>query len=253
MNDPMSSPLPDAPTPRPPWRRFLPLLAIVAALVLVFTSGLWRYLSFQTLKENRAALHDLVAGHRWLAGGGFVALYTLAVALSMPGAVVLTVAGGFLFGSLLGTVLVVVGATAGATLLYLAARTALGDLLRARAGNAVRRLEQGFRDDALSYMLFLRLVPLFPFWLVNLAAAALNVPLRVFVLGTLVGIIPGSFVYAQVGAGVGSVFDQGGEPSLANVLTPAVVVALVGLALLALLPVIYRRLRGGGPPPPSRP
>ena len=165
------------------------------------------------------------------------------MALSVPGAAVLTVAGGFLFGALEGTVLVVIGATVGATLLYLAAKTALGDALRARAGGLVHKLEAGFRENALSYLLVLRLVPLFPFWLVNLAAAVLGVPPATYVLGTFVGIIPGSYVYASVGAGLGSVFDQGGEPSLKGALTPQVLVALVGLALLSLVPVAYKRLK----------
>lgn len=227
--------------PKPLWRRLLPVAALALLLALVFTTGLHRYLSFGALRDNRALLQAFVADNYALAALGFVAAYTAAVALSIPGAVILTVGGGFLFGSLPGTALVVVGATAGATLLYLIAKTALGDALRARAGGAVQRLEAGFKENALSYLLVLRLIPLFPFWLVNLAAAVLGVPFRTYVLATFLGIIPGSFVYAQVGAGLGSVFDQGGEPSLAGVLTPQVILALVGLAVLALVPVGYRK------------
>jgi uncharacterized membrane protein YdjX (TVP38/TMEM64 family) len=115
--------------------------------------------------------------------------------------------------------------------------------LRARAGGLVHKLEAGFRENALSYLLVLRLVPLFPFWLVNLAAAVLGVPPATYVLGTFVGIIPGSYVYASIGAGLGSVFDQGGEPSLKGALTPQVLVALAGLAALSLVPVAYKRLK----------
>ncbi len=228
----------------PLWRRLLPVVVLALAIVLVFATGLHRYLSFDALRQNRHVLQDLVAGHHALAALGYVVVYAAAVALSVPGAAVLTVAGGFLFGSLEGTVLVVIGATTGATLLYLAAKTALGDALRARAGGLVHKLEAGFRENALSYLLVLRLVPLFPFWLVNLAAAVLGVPPATYVLGTFVGIIPGSYVYASVGAGLGSVFDQGGEPSLKGALTPQVLVALVGLALLSLVPVAYKRLKG---------
>jgi uncharacterized membrane protein YdjX (TVP38/TMEM64 family) len=228
----------------PLWRRLLPLAVLALAIALVFATGLHHYLSFDALRQNRQVLEDLVARHHVLAPLAYVVIYAAAVALSVPGAAVLTVAGGFLFGALEGTVFVVVGATAGATMLYLAAKTALGDALRARAGGLVHKLEAGFRENALSYLLVLRLVPLFPFWLVNLAAAVLGVPPAAYVLGTFVGIIPGSYVFASVGAGLGSVFDQGGEPSLKGALTPQVLVALVGLALLSLVPVAYKRLKG---------
>ena len=227
----------------PAWRRWLPLAVLALAIVLVFATGLHHYLSFDALRQHRHVLHDFVDSHYAGAALLFVLVYTAAVALSIPGAIILTVTGGFLFGSLAGTVLVVIGATAGAALVYLAARTALGDVLRARAGGLITRLEAGFKENALSYLLVLRLVPLFPFWLVNLAAALLGVPFRTYLVGTFLGIIPGGYVYATVGAGLGSVFDQGGEPSLRGVLTPQVITALVGLAVLSLVPVAYKKLR----------
>jgi len=159
---------------------------------------------------------------------------------------VLTITGGFLFGSIVATVLVVVAATLGATLVFLIARSALGDPLRARAGPFLQRMEAGFQEDAFNYLLVLRLIPIFPFWIVNLVPAFLGVPLRTYVLGTSIGIIPGSFVFASVGAGLGSVLDSGQAFSPASVLTPQVVIALVGLALLALLPVAYRKWKGRG-------
>lgn len=234
--------------PAPLWRRLLPLGVLVLAIVLVFATGLHRYLSFDALRENRQALQGFVGANYPVAVLAFIAIYTVAVALSIPGAAILTVTGGFLFGSLFGTIYVVIGATLGATLLYLAARTALGDSLKRKAGGLITKLEAGFRENALSYLLVLRLVPLFPFWLVNLAAAVLGVPLGTYVLGTMVGIIPGSYVYATVGAGLGSVFDQGGEPTLQGALTPQVITALVGLAILSLIPVAYRKLKGGRTP-----
>jgi uncharacterized membrane protein YdjX (TVP38/TMEM64 family) len=239
-----AAPPPAAKPAAPLWRRLLPLLVLAAAIALVFATGLHRYLSFGALRENRQALQAFVADNYLAAALLYVAVYAAAVAISIPGAVVLTVTGGFLFGSLWGTLLVVIGATTGATLLYLVAKTALGDSLRAKAGGVITKLEAGFRENALSYLLVLRLVPLFPFWLVNLAAAVLGVPLATYVLGTFFGIIPGSYVYATVGAGLGSVFDQGGEPSLAGVLTPQVLTALVGLAVLSLIPVAYKKLKG---------
>ena len=129
------------------------------------------------------------------------------------------------------------------------ARTALGESLRARAGPAIKKMEAGFRENALNYLLVLRLVPLFPFWLVNLVPAFLGVTLRTYVVGTFVGIIPGTFVFASFGAGLESVIRQGREITLEGVLGPEVVTALVGLALLALVPVVYRKLKARRPPP----
>ncbi|MEC9369347.1 MAG: VTT domain-containing protein, partial [Pseudomonadota bacterium] len=163
--------------------------------------------------------------------------------LSVPGAALLTVTGGFLFGIWVGTAAVVVGATLGATAVFLIARTALGEALRAKAGPAIRKMEQGFRENALSYLLVLRLIPLFPFFLVNLVPAFLGVPLATFVVGTFFGIMPGTFVFISIGAGLGSIFDSMQEFTLKGALTPEVIVALVGLAVLSLIPVAYRTIK----------
>jgi uncharacterized membrane protein YdjX (TVP38/TMEM64 family) len=215
----------------------------VAALGLFLAAGGRDYLSFQALADNRAALLAWTGANATLAAAAFVALYVAVVAASLPGGAVTTLAGGYVFGTLLGGALAVVGATAGATLLFLAARTAFGDLLRAKAGPGLARLEAGFRANALSYLLFLRLVPAFPFVLVNLAPAFLGVSLRTYVTGTFFGIIPGTFVFASVGAGLGSVFERGERPDLGIVLTPPVLLPLLALAALSLLPVALRRLR----------
>jgi len=222
-------------------RQWLPLLAILAGLVLFFAFGLQRYLSFDSLRTHRAWLLQQVGQHRLLVLSAYIAIYILAVALSLPGGLVLTLAGGYLFGQWLGTVATVLAATTGATLLFLAARSAVGGLLRARAAPWLDRLKQGFRANAFSYLLFLRLVPAFPFFVVNLVPAFLGVSLRVFIVATLIGIIPGTFVFATVGAGLGDLLDQAKEPSLASILTPQILTALIGLALLALLPVAYRK------------
>lgn len=231
---------------RAPWfsiRRLWPLAVLALAIAAFFALGLDRYLTFDTLRENRALLTAFVAENAFWASLLFVLVYAAVVAMSVPGGAVLTIAGGFLFGALVGTGLVVVAATIGATIVFLIAKTAFGDPLRARAGPFLKRMEAGFRENALSYLLVLRLIPLFPFFVVNLVPAFLGVSLRTFVLGTFVGIIPGTFVYASVGAGLGSVFDRSEEFSPASVLTPEIVTALVGLAVLALLPVIYRKLK----------
>jgi uncharacterized membrane protein YdjX (TVP38/TMEM64 family) len=156
----------------------------------------------------------------------------------------LTIAGGCLFGAWLATFYTVIGATAGATLVFLAVRAGFDGLAR-RAGPSAARLEAGFRRNAFNYLLVLRLVALFPFWLVNLVAALLGVRLRTYVLATLIGIIPGTFVYASFGSGLSAAIERPGRDIM---LRPAVLLPLLGLALLALLPVAYRRWRGGAAP-----
>jgi uncharacterized membrane protein YdjX (TVP38/TMEM64 family) len=225
------------------WTRLWPLALIALGVALTFALGLDRYLSFAALRDNRAELTRWVADSGPVAVLAFIATYVAVVALSLPGGAVMTIAGGFLFGAYWGTLWVVIGATAGASLLFLAARTSLGEPLRARAGPALARMADGFKANAFSYMLFLRLVPAFPFFLVNLAPAFLGVPLGAYVLATFLGIVPGTFVYANVGAGLGAVFDAGGEFSAKGVLTPETITALVGLAVLALAPVAVRRWR----------
>lgn len=225
------------------WQRMIPLLVLAAGLVAFFAFGLDDYLTFETLRENRAWLLQQVADSALLAAVAYIVLYVLVVAFSLPGGAVMTITGGFLFGQWLGTAYVIFAATIGATILFLAAKTALGDVLRAKAGPFLKKMEAGFQENALSYLLVLRLIPLFPFFIVNLVPAFLGVSLKVFVIATFVGIIPGSFVYATVGAGLGSIFDSGEEFSAGSILTPEIVTALVGLAVLAMLPVAYKTFR----------
>lgn len=223
--------------------RLLPLAVLGLAAGLFFASGLHHYLSFDALKAHRGELTAWVDANQALAALAFMAIYAATVVFIPPSGTVLTVMGGFVFGSVLGTGYVVVGATVGATLLFLVARFALGDWLRAKAGSGIRRMREGFAENALSYLLVLRLVPLFPFWLVNIAPAFLGVRLGTYVIGTLVGIIPGTAVYAVFGAGLGSILDANQALTLAGVLTPQVVGALVGLGLLALVPVVYKKIK----------
>ncbi|MCG8543632.1 MAG: TVP38/TMEM64 family protein [Alphaproteobacteria bacterium] len=224
-------------------KRLLPLGVIAAGMAAAFALGLDEYLTFEALRENRSLLLGYVAAHEVLAVLVFIALYAAATSLSLPGGAALTIAGGFLFGSIAGTVWVVIGATLGATGIFLVAKTALGESLRRNAGPHLRKMEAGFRENALSYLLVLRLVPLFPFFVVNLMPALLGVPLRTYVIGTFFGIIPGTAVFAFVGAGLGSVFDANESFSPASILTPEVVGALVGLAALSLVPVVYKKVK----------
>jgi uncharacterized membrane protein YdjX (TVP38/TMEM64 family) len=222
--------------------RLAPLLVLLAGLGLFFAFGLQEQLSCAALRANRDGLQSWVADHRLPAILLFMGGYAAAVALSVPGAVVMTVAAGLLFGTAAATAMVVVAATLGATLLFLAARTMFRELLEARVGPWLARLQRGFAENELSYLLVLRLVPLVPFFVVNLVPAFLGVRLRNFVLATLFGIIPGTLVFAGIGAGLGSIVDAGDACAPAQLLRPPVLLPLLGLALLALAPVIYKHI-----------
>jgi len=222
------------------FRRLLPLLVLVTIAVLVYSFDLHKYLTFESLREHREALLTFVNSRAVEAGVLFMVIYAVSTAVSLPGGAALSITGGFLFGGWLGCIYVVIGATVGATALFIAARTLLGDALRRRAGPWLSRMEAGFQENALSYLLFLRLIPAFPFFVVNLVPAFLGVPLRTYVLGTAVGIIPGALVFTFAGAGIGSVLDSGETFSAGSVLTPEIITALVGLGILALLPVAHK-------------
>ncbi|HVL70485.1 MAG TPA: VTT domain-containing protein [Beijerinckiaceae bacterium] len=233
-------------------RRYGPAALVAACMLAFFGLGLHRWISLEALRTHQAELQDLVVRHRAAAALGYVLAYAALVALSVPGGLVLTVTGGFLFGALGGGALAVVGATIGASLLFLIARSAFGDVLLRRTGGTVARLARGFRRDAFSYLLVLRLVPLFPFFAVNLAPALAGVRLRTFVGATAVGIVPATFIYASVGAGLGGLLEAGEDLTPAAILRPEILVALIGLSLLALAPVLYRRL-AGAPAPQAEP
>ncbi len=223
------------------WRRILPLALLAVGLIAFFAFGLHDYLSFDKLHQHRETLVEFVAAHGVLAVILYLLCYATVIAFSLPGGAIMTIAGGFLFGTLAGTVYTVLAATVGASVLFLAARTALGDLLRAKAGPAVRKMEAGFRENALSYLLALRLIPLFPFWLVNLVPALLGVPFRVYLIGTFIGIIPGCFIFTSVGNGLGAVFAAGRTPDINIIFAPEILIPIIGLALLALAPVAYKK------------
>lgn len=239
--------------------KVLPLVVIVAAAVVVFVMGWHRELSLEALASHRAALDSFIRSHFTLALLAYVVIYILAAALSVPGGLFLTVTGGILFGWLIGGLAAAVGATIGATILFLVARGALRDFVLRKAGPRVQKLAAGFQADALNYLLFLRLVPAFPFWLVNIAAAILGVSLGTFVLATSIGILPATFAFAFVGSGLDSVLaaqEQAYQACLAAArpdcrlgfnlkaaVTPQILLALTFLGVLALLPVIVKRWR----------
>ncbi len=226
-----------------PFRRLWPLAVLGAVILVFFLTGLDSYLNFESLRLYRADLSAWVAANAVLAVIAYMATYALAIIAFPPSGAMLTITGGFLFGTFFAGIYVIIAATIGATALFVVAKTTLGDYLRARAGPFLQRMEAGFVENAMSYMLVLRLIPLFPFWLVNLAPAFLGVPVRTFVIGTFIGIIPGTFVYASVGAGLGAVFDAGGSPNLGIIFQPEIIMPIVGLALLSLLPIAYKKIK----------
>jgi uncharacterized membrane protein YdjX (TVP38/TMEM64 family) len=223
--------------------RFVPLGILVLAGVAFMALGGHRYVTFAALADNKEWLCETVARSGARGVLGFILAYAGFVALSVPGAALLTMTAGFLFGPWLGTTYAVIGATFGAVVVFLAARAGLAGLA-ARGGPLALRLAVGFREHGLNYLLVLRLVPIFPFWLVNLAAGAVGLRLPVYLLGTFVGIIPVTFIYASLGNGFGTLVEQGQPPDLAILRQPSVFLPILGLAALALLPVVYRRWRG---------
>jgi uncharacterized membrane protein YdjX (TVP38/TMEM64 family) len=242
-----------------PAKRWGPLVVLVVVAAVVYATGAYEYLSLAAIADHRDALQGFVSRH-WLAAiAGYGLVYIATVALSIPGAALLTVLGGFLFGWLIAGLLVVAAATVGATLVFLIARTSLGDVLARRAGPRLNALAKGFRDDAFSYLLFLRLVPLFPFWLVNIAPALFNVPLVTFVTATLLGIVPGTFAFAFLGSGLDTIIAEqkaAYEACVAaergdcvmtfeagDLLTTELVIAFVALGVVALIPAVVRRVR----------
>lgn len=224
-------------------KRYGLLIVLVALVVVAIASGATDRISLGELKARRAELVGFVDAH-WLASiAVFAALYTTVVALSLPLALVLTLTGGFLFGPVVGALLAVSSATLGSTIAFLACRTAFGDTLAKRAGPAVNKLAEGFRRDAFSYLFTLRILPIAPLLLINIAAGLARVSTLTFVTASLIGMAPGSFVYAFLGSGLGEVFARGDEPNLAIIREPQILLPLIGLAILAMLPAIVRFFR----------
>jgi uncharacterized membrane protein YdjX (TVP38/TMEM64 family) len=232
--DPASPPS----TARVPLGRLTPLAIIVAITGLALAMGWHRELSLSALLEHRADIETFVSQH-WIAAlATYLGLYIAVTALSLPCASFLTIFGGLIFGVTTATVTTLVGATAGATIIFLIAESALGGWLVRRAGARIEKMAAGFRADAFNYLLFLRLVPFFPFWLVNLVPALCGVPLRTFVSATALGMIPGTFAYAFFGAGLDSAIK-------AQNATVELVAGLIALGLLSLVPVVVKRFKAG--------
>lgn len=238
----------DAPVRRSRAWRMLPLLIIICLLAVAYLAGVQDFVSLSYLGERRNELIAFVDRYPVLAPLAFLCIYALAVTLAFPVASVLTVFGGFLFGWLLGGVLVAFAATIGACAIFLIARSALGGFLRERVSGRAARIAQGFEDNAFGYLLVLRLTPIFPFVLINIAMAMSRIDLRTYAAATFIGILPGTFAYAWLGQGVDSVLvaarQAGQDATLADLATPEITIAFVLLALVALVPTVVRTWRG---------
>lgn len=226
--------------------RILPLLVIlVVAVIGAFT--LKDYLSFDALRDNREALIGFRDSNYLLATIGFIAIYTAIVGFSLPGATIATLTGGFLFGTAFGTVINVTGATLGATLIFLAARYGFGEKLGAKLESSegpIKKIKDGIDENQWSMLFILRLVPAVPFFIANLIPAFLEVPLHRYVISTFFGIIPGTFVFTSVGAGLGEVFAKGESPDLGIIFEPHILLPILGLSALAMLPILVKAVTG---------
>lgn len=231
---------------KPSKLRHVPLVVILCvALIGAFTLG--DYLNFDALRDNRQALLAFRDQNFTLMLLGFASLYVLIVAFSLPGAGVATVTAGFLFGHLTGSAISVVSATIGAALIFLAARWGLGSALSARLDSSqgtMRQIRNGLRDNEVSMLFLLRLVPAVPFFVANLLPALVGVKFRNFLWTTALGIIPGSMVFAWIGVGLGEVFDRGESPDLSLLWEPQIIGPILGLSALAALPIVIKAIRG---------
>ncbi len=232
---------------RHPLVKHLPLIAIISIAIIGFFT-LRDYLNFQTLAANREALLAYRDANYLLAVVGFVLIYTLFAAFSLPGALIVTLAGGFLFGLFPGAFYNILGATTGATILFLAARWGLGEKLAAKmeaSEGVVKSIKDGIDENQWSMLFIIRLVPIVPFFVANLVPAMVGVPLRRFLISTFFGIMPAGLVYTSVGAGLGEVFARGETPDLGIIFEPQIILPIIGLIALAALPMVLKLIKKG--------
>lgn len=218
-------------------KRWLPLVVITALMVIAYASGLHEKISLHALQENKGMMLSMVAERPIITALSFMAVYIVFVALSLPAATLLTLMGGFLFGVWLGTLYVVTAATIGATIIFFIAKTSLGATLREKAGGMYKRIEGNMKDNAAGYLLFMRLIPVFPFFLVNIVPALFNVKPKIFILTTFFGIIPGSFVFVNLGQQLADI------ENLNDLVSMQTLLAFSLLGLFALIPTLYKQFK----------
>lgn len=243
------------------WKNWLPLAVLIGVMALSFAMGWHKLLSFKTIGVNYESLQSFIASNLALAIAIYMAIYVAVVALSLPGGLLMTLSGGLLFGWKIGIPATVIAATLGASLVFLIVKTSFGETLASSAGPWLAKLKDGFNDNALNYLLFLRLVPIFPFAVVNLAPALLGVPFRTYFMGTLLGIIPGTSAFTVAGAGLGSVVtaqnasynaclakNPGAGDDICPytidttaLVTPELIAAFALLGVVALIPIALKR------------
>ncbi|MEL7041047.1 MAG: VTT domain-containing protein [Pseudomonadota bacterium] len=228
---------------RPIWIKLWPVYLIAAVMIGAWQLGVFQYLSLETLREQQEVLQGFVANNLALAVAIFVLIYAAATLFMIPGALWITIAGGFLFGLIGGSLATIAGATLGASMLFFAAKTSIGSALRERAGPFMAKMESGFNENPFSYMFALRLLPVVPFPVANIAPALLGAKYREYVITTAIGIIPGVVAYTWVGSGLGATFAAGEDPNLA-IIARNMLPALAALGVVALIPVIYKKITG---------
>lgn len=219
------------------YKKTVLVLAALLGVGLFFWFDLGRFLTLDSLKANRQSLLDYYAAHKLVMAAGFMLIYIIQTALSLPGAAILSLAAGAIFGSVMGTVYANIAATIGATLAFLVTRYLLRDLVLDKFGSKLEGMNRELEERGFNYLLFLRLVPLFPFFLINLAAGLTRLPLRTFIFGTMLGIIPGGFVFVNAGASLATI------DSLSGIASPRVLGSFVLLGLFALIPVLYNKFK----------
>jgi uncharacterized membrane protein YdjX (TVP38/TMEM64 family) len=237
-------------------RRYGLLILIAALLIVALASGAADHLSLSELETRRQQLAVLIARHPVLSLLAFVGIYFVAASCALPGVIYLTIGAGLMFGPWLGGVGALIGATAGSTVIFLACRTAFGDLIRRKAGPRMQKLEAGLRGDAFNHILTMRLIPGIPMALINIAAGLVGMPLRTFVWSSFLGMVPASLIFAGLGSSLGAILDRGGRLSPDLLLQPRIVLPMIGLAILSLTPYAWRvwsrrrqsRPVAGGPP-----
>jgi uncharacterized membrane protein YdjX (TVP38/TMEM64 family) len=223
-------------------KKFLLPMVLIAGLIIFFTTDLKNTFSFARLATNYSVITAFVASNQLASWLGFLLLYAVVVALSLPAASLLTLAGGAVLGWI-AIPLIIIGASAGACVVFIAAKTVFASLFAERAAGFISRLEAGFKKDAFSYLLALRLIPAAPFWVVNIVPALLGMRLLPFFIATFIGIAPGTSVYVAVGRGFDKVLARGEVPDLSTLQDPYIIAPLVALGLLSLMPVVVKRLK----------
>jgi uncharacterized membrane protein YdjX (TVP38/TMEM64 family) len=224
-------------------RRVLPALLILIAILLFYFFEVYRYFSYEQLKTSSLKMQQLVAAHPVLSPVVYIAVYALALCLLLPVSLYFLLLAGFLFPQPWCTIYSLIATIIGCTVVFLVARSAWGDLLRAKARGLFARMKQGFQEDATSYLLALRFASILPFWATNIGPALFEISFATYFWTTALGLIPSRFLYTQAGRGLEAILDSGAPLSLRVILNPQMEIALICLALFGLMPILFRQIQ----------